>query len=127
MIYQEYLDFERMYGDKACPQMDDVYPNGSIPNWDKKWPTVNLRCYGLDSETSKFFPKTMAIVNKADVWLSHVMFSILEAGKFIPRHRGLLLLCASPPFSLSPLSLSLSPSCGLTRGSSLLFFSPLAL
>ncbi|ETO27439.1 hypothetical protein RFI_09692 [Reticulomyxa filosa] len=86
VIYQEYLDFEEKYN--YAPQMDDVYPNGSITNWDKKWPTVTLRCYGLDSQISKFFPKTMALVNQSEYWLSHVMYSILDPNKFIPRHRG---------------------------------------
>ena len=86
IIYQEYLDFEAKYN--YCPEMDDVYPNGSITNWDRKWPTVNLRCYGLDTEISKYFPKTMKLVNESDTWLSHVMFSILRPNKFIPRHRG---------------------------------------
>ena len=88
VIYEEYLDFEAKYN--YCPQMDDVYPNGSITNWDRKWPTVNLRCYGLDTQISKYFPKTMALVNASDTWLSHVMFSILRPNKFIPRHRGKL-------------------------------------
>jgi len=68
--------------------MDDVYPNGGITNWDRKWPTVTLRCYGLDSQVSKYFPKTMQLVNSSPTWLSHVMYSILEPQKFIPRHRG---------------------------------------
>eukprot|EP00484_Ammonia_sp_Unknown_P028391 CAMPEP_0197029260 /NCGR_PEP_ID=MMETSP1384-20130603/8749_1 /TAXON_ID=29189 /ORGANISM="Ammonia sp." /LENGTH=419 /DNA_ID=CAMNT_0042458393 /DNA_START=71 /DNA_END=1330 /DNA_ORIENTATION=+ len=86
VIYQEYLDFEQEYN--YCPEMDDVYPNGSITNWDRKWPTVNLRCYGLDTQISKYFPKTMKLVNESDTWLSHVMFSILKPNKYIPRHRG---------------------------------------
>ena len=86
VIYGEYLEFEKKYNYR--PQMDDVYPNGSITNWDRKWPTVNLRCYGLDTEISKYFPKTMKLVNDSDTWLSHVMFSILKPNKFIPRHRG---------------------------------------
>jgi len=85
-IYKEYLQFEKTIN--HCPQMDDVFPNGAITNWDRKWPTVTLRCYGLDSHASKFFPHTMKIVNTADVYVSHVMFSILDANKFIPRHRG---------------------------------------
>eukprot|EP01083_Nonionella_stella_P086597 240697_1 len=85
-IHGEYLNFEAKYN--YCPQMDEVYPNGSITNWDKKWPTVNLRVYGLDTEIAKYFPKTMELVNGSDMWLSHVMFSILKPNKFIPRHRG---------------------------------------
>jgi len=86
VIYEEYLEFERKYN--YAPQMDDVFPNGSITNWDRKWPTVTLRCYGLDSKVAQFFPKTMALVNQSEYWLSLVMYSILEPHKYIPRHRG---------------------------------------
>jgi len=86
VIYREYLEYEAKYN--YCPEMDAVYPNGSITNWDRKWPTVNLRVYGLDTQIAQYFPKTMALVNASDTWLSHAMFSILQPTKFIPRHRG---------------------------------------
>ena len=84
VILQEFLDFEQKYNYK--PQFDDVFPIGAITNWDKKWPTVTLRCYNLDSKVSKLFPKTMNIVNNSSAMISHVMYSVLEPHKFIPRH-----------------------------------------
>jgi beta-hydroxylase len=86
IILGELVEFIDKYN--YCPEMDDVYPNGSITNWDRKWPTVTLRCYGFDTQMCEYFPKTLKLVNDAPVWLSHVMFSILKPYKFIPRHRG---------------------------------------
>lgn len=87
-IYNEYLNFEKNYN--YCPQMDDAYPNGSITNWDRKWPTVTLRAYNLDCQVAKYFPKTMALLDDPsnEYLLSHCMFSIIQPDKFIPRHRG---------------------------------------
>eukprot|EP00483_Globobulimina_turgida_P000002 UN00002 len=85
IIHQELLEYEK-HG--YLPQFDDVYPNGSIVNWDRRWHTVTLRCYGSDNKVSKFFPKTMQIVNQSPIWLTEVMFSYIEAYKYIPRHRG---------------------------------------
>ena len=85
VILDELLEYEKT---GFLPQFDAVYPNGTIVNWDKKWKTVTLRCYGKDNKTAQFFPKTMKIVNSSSIWLSEVMFSYIEAYKFIPRHRG---------------------------------------
>eukprot|EP01084_Bolivina_argentea_P165957 288232_1 len=85
VIHSELLEYEK-HG--YLPQFDDVYPNGSIVNFDRKWHTVTLRCYGKDNKVAKFFPKTMEIVNKSSIWLTEVMFSYIEPYKFIPRHRG---------------------------------------
>eukprot|EP01083_Nonionella_stella_P117086 348477_1 len=85
IIHQELLAYEK-HG--YLPQFDDVYPNGSIVNFDRKWHTVTLRCYGKDNNVAKYFPKTMDIVNKSSIWLTEVMFSYIEPYKFIPRHRG---------------------------------------
>lgn len=81
----------RVYCSRDCvviPQFDQVDPVQSYLNEDQKWRTLWLRCYGGNTQVSKYFPETMAILNSCGINASSAMFSVLEAGKVIPPHEG---------------------------------------
>ena len=85
IIQNEFHEFERLTK-SSCHQNTDY-----ATNWDQKWATVNLFRWGVYNDNIlKYFPKTLEIIKTVQTqnWIRLAEFSVLQSGKFIPRHRG---------------------------------------
>eukprot|EP01084_Bolivina_argentea_P317838 551099_1 len=85
IIQNEFYEFERLTK-SSCSQNPDY-----ATNWDQKWTTLNLYGWGSYNDyISNYFPKTIEIIKTIQKhnWIRLAEFSVLQSGKFIPRHRG---------------------------------------
>jgi aspartyl/asparaginyl beta-hydroxylase (cupin superfamily) len=80
-IKEEYLSY-----DGVEPAFKDVNSKYSVVENDKKWKVLFLRAFNKDTKLTKYFPKTMELINSCPCTLAY--FSILEPGTTIHPHVG---------------------------------------
>lgn len=83
VIHAEFKAYEREVA--LCQQYPDF-----LTNWDKKWTTIPLFNWGYAAPAAAHFPRTMALLARVQRWhwIRLAELSVLQPGKFIPRHRG---------------------------------------
>lgn len=86
IIRDEFLEYKE--GDNVIPDYSDI--SLSLSRGTPGWKTVFLRMFDQNTETSKRFPKTMALLNSVPSSNRVVSgyFSILEPGSIIHPHVG---------------------------------------
>lgn len=108
VIKDEYFDYERVH---KLPRLDYIDPNQRINDSEHQleipWSgtqimlliniklivfcsaVLMLELYGSETKIYQYFPRTRALLsNQLGLTVTTAMFSVLEAGKSIPPHRG---------------------------------------
>ena len=82
-IKDEYI----IYSDKyMVPDFKSISESTSSCNVNNGWKTLFLRAYGVDTEITHMFPKTMELINKCPCTLA--FFSVFEPGTKLLPHVG---------------------------------------
>jgi aspartyl/asparaginyl beta-hydroxylase (cupin superfamily) len=83
-IRDELYTWERTFG--AVPAFTDIDDFQLVQAPHKKWSSLWLKMYGTQTDASHYFPHTMAALARTSA--STAMFSIMEPGKGLEKHRG---------------------------------------
>jgi len=83
LIREEFFNYSNNF---VIPSFKNIDPVNASCNIMGDWKTVFLRAYGVDTNLTKLFPKTMELINMAPCTLA--FFSVLEPGTKLAPHVG---------------------------------------